>query len=92
VTTMSDILARMKSEAERKVELTERFDALTPNQRDVLIYAMKGYSCPEIKRITGILSPGCTKARALRRLGTPNLCAAAIMAYKAGLLGDGELM
>lgn len=70
----------------------DKFAALGVRQREAAILMAKGYSALETGRAMGIGKRGAeqTRARVLEILEASSSAEVAVMAYRAGLLGDGE--
>lgn len=70
----------------------DRFAAIGDRQREAAILMAKGYSALETAKAMGITKSTAeqTRARVLELLDASSSAEVAVMAYRAGLLGDGE--
>jgi len=90
MTTMQTILARFDHAKKSRDELNRAFSALAPRQYEIILLFAKGYDSGEISRMLKLKSTTvqASKCRSLQILGVSSTAELAVMAYKAGLLGE----
>jgi len=90
MTTMQTILAKFDHAKRSREEAVRAFAELAPRQYEVVLLFAKGYDSGEIGRLLNIqkTTVQASKYRSFQILGVTSNAEVAVMAYKAGLLGE----
>ena len=86
------VISRLRHALGRADRAAALFEAMPPRTKQVAILAAKGFTDPQIAEMLAIASKtvGSIRHNAMDKVGVDSTAQLAVLAYRAGVLGDGD--